>query len=371
MKTRHFAGGRALLVLAAVFALGTAARVEADDGITLSGHVQQSASGAMSFSGNPSPSGGAASSLALALDASRGSTSFRASVHFALLYGNEAASLWSSFLLAPGKGLAFLMAPAFDALSPAPETIALFALDDLALSWDSGAFAFEAGKTYANWGLGKAFSPADFFAEFDYSSGSPARLSKLIARATWFPGATSRVDLVYDPYAVAGSTIAARAYIAAYDSLAFSAAAGLRAASGTSPRSFLGAIEATFDLPFATPYGEAALALPLDGSAAPSWSLLGGGVARIGEATILGEYLFSPEASEKHSIFSQIGVPIDEWVSFSLPVLYYPESGILAAGITLSASDLAGLDLGLSASANRSASQSWSGKFSITARSAF
>lgn len=371
MKTSRFAGSRAALLLAAALAFGAATRAEAADGISLSGHVQQSASGAMSFSGSPSPSGGAASTLALALDGSRGSTSFRASVHFALLYGNEAATLWSSLQLSPGKALAFLIAPAFEAASPAPERIALLALDDLALRWDTGAFAFEAGKTYANWGLGKAFSPADFFAEFDYSSGSPTRLSKLIARATWFPGATSRVDLVYDPYAATGATIAARAYATAFDSLALSAAAGIRAAAGTSPRSFLGAIEATFDLPFASPYGEAAVVLPLDGSAAASWSLLGGGIARIGGATMLGEYLFSPEATTHHSIFAQIGAPIDEWASLSLPVLYYPESGILAAAITISLSDLAGLDLGLSASANRSASQAWSGKLSLTARCGF
>jgi len=176
---------------------------------------------------------------------------------------------------------------------------------------------------------------------------------------------------VYDPYAVAGGTLAARAYIAAFDSLAFSAAAGIRAAAGTSPQSFLGAIEAIVDLPFASPYGEAAVAFPLDGSTAISYSLLGGGVTRIGDATILGEYLFSPVASVRHSIFAQIGAPIDEWVSLSLPALYYPESGILAAGITVSASDVAGLDFGLTASVNRSASQAWSGKLSLTARGGF
>ena len=371
MKTRRFALSRAALLLAAALAFGAAARAEAADGIALSGHVQQSASVAMSFLGDPSPSAGGASSLALALDASRGSTSFRASVHFALLCGNEAAFLWSSLQLSPGKALAFLMAPPFEPASAAPETIALLALDDLALRWDSGAFAFEAGKTYANWGLGKAFSPADFFAEFDYSSGSPARLSKLIARATWFPGSASRVDLVYDPYAEAGATLAARAYIATFDSLAFSAEVGLRAAAGASPQSFLGAIEATFDLPFASPYGEAAVVLPLDGSAAVSWSLLGGGIARIGGATMVGEYLFSPEATTHHSFFAQIGAPIDEWASISLPLFYYPESGMLTAGITVSASDIEGLDLGLTVAASHSASQAWSGKLSLTARADF
>lgn len=164
---------------------------------------------------------------------------------------------------------------------------------------------------------------------------------------------------------------APRAYGTAFDSLAFSAAAGLRAAAGASPQSFLGAVEATFDLPFASPYGEAAVILPLDGSAAASWSLLGGGIARIGGATMLGEYLFSPEATTHHSIFAQIGAPIDEWASISLPVLYYPESGMLKAGITISASDIEGLDLGLTAAASRSASHAWSGKLSLAASAGF
>ncbi len=150
-------------------------------------------------------------------------------------------------------------------------------LDELALAWDIGPFAFEAGKTIANWGVGKAFSPADFFAEFDYSSGTPSRRSSLLARATWFAGATSRVDLVYAPYAASANAlagdagsggavpsatptsaiIAARAYATAFDSLAFALAAGFRGAAESSPASLLGALEATFDLPFVSPYGEA------------------------------------------------------------------------------------------------------------------
>ena len=371
MRTGLFAVSRAALFIAAALALGATPRAEAAGTATLSGHVQQSASVATPLSGAASLSGGAASTLTLALDASSGSASFRASAHFAILYGNEASALWSSLLLSPGKALSTLMTPAFDLSAAAPETIALFSLDELALRWDIGAFAFEAGKTYANWGVGKAFSPADFFAEFDYSSGSPTRLPKLMARATWFPSATSRVDLVYDPYAAAGATLAARAYSTAFDSLAFSAAAGLRAAAGTSPRSLLGAIEATLDLPFFSPYGEAAAAFPLDGSTAISYSLLGGGMTRIGDATIIGEYLFSPVASVRHSVFAQIGAPIDEWISLSLPALYYPESGMLTAGITVSASDIEGLDFGLTAAASRSASQAWSGKLSLIARAGF
>ncbi|HWP69383.1 MAG TPA: hypothetical protein VN437_08775, partial [Rectinemataceae bacterium] len=205
-------GRRAALFLLALAALGATPRAEAADGITLSGHAQQTASAATPLSDGPSFSGGAATSITLVLDARHDSATLRVSMHFSILHGDEATNLWTSLIAYPDGAMSLLMTPAFDPANPPPETIALFAIDDASLSWDIGPFAFEAGKTYANWGVGKAFSPADFFAEFDYSSGSPTRRSKLIARATWFAGTTSRIDLVYDPYATAGATLAARAY---------------------------------------------------------------------------------------------------------------------------------------------------------------
>jgi len=367
----HRTGRRAALLLLALAALGATPRAEAADGITLSGHAQQTATVATPFSGGTSFSGGAATSITLVLDARRDSASLRASMHFSVLYGDEAEKLWTSLRASPAEALSLLLAPAFDPASPAPETIALFALDDAALSWDIGPFAFEAGKTYANWGVGKAFSPADFFAEFDYSTGTPTRRSKLIARATWFTGATSRVDLVYDPFAASGSSFAARAYVTAFDSLACSAAAGFREAAGGSPRNLLGAIETSFDLPFASPYAEAALAIPLDGFSAISFSLLGGMVARAGDITMLGEYLYQPAAAIQHGIFAQASLPVDEWLSLSIPLLCYPESGALTSGLSLTASDIAGLDLGMTVTATRSVSQSWSGKLSLLARTSF
>jgi len=364
-------GRRAALLLLALAALGATPRAEAADGITLSGHAQQTASVATPFSGGPSFSGGAATGITLVLDARRDSASLRASMHFSILYGDEAENLWASLMASSVGANSLLMAPAFDPLSPAPQVIALFALDDAALSWDIGSFAFEAGKTYANWGVGRAFSPADFFAEFDYSSGTPARRSKLIARATWFTGATSRVDLVYDPFAASGSSFAVRAYATPFNSLACSVAAGFREAARSSPRNILGAFETSFDLLFVSPYAEAAFAMPLDGSSAATFSFLGGGIVRAGDITLLGEYLFQPIAAIKHGIFAQASLPFDEWLSLSIPLLYYPESGALTSGAAFTASDIAGLTLGITATVNRSVSQSWSGKLTFQARTNF
>ncbi|HWR12996.1 MAG TPA: hypothetical protein VN445_14325 [Rectinemataceae bacterium] len=391
---------RAAILLVALAALGAAPRAEAQAAAdasganpageaTISGQVQQTASVATALSGAASFSGGAATSLSLALDARRASASLRASLHFSILYGNEAAALWTSLAASPSAGSSLLMAPAFDATAAAPECIALLALDELALTWDIGPFSFEAGKTIANWGVGKAFSPADFFAEFDYSSGSPTRRSGLLARATWFAGATSRVDLVYAPYAASANAlagaassaasgaiptsaiIAARAYATAFDSLAFALAAGARGAAGRSPASLLGALEVTFDLPFVSPYGEASIAAALDGSKAIAYSLLGGGQARIGDASLLAEYLYSPQAAAAHSFFALAGLPIDEWISISAPLLYYPESGALTVAASLAASDIAGLSLAITATASRSSLQAWSGKLALSARTSF
>ncbi|PKL05994.1 MAG: hypothetical protein CVV53_06610 [Spirochaetae bacterium HGW-Spirochaetae-9] len=364
-------GGRVLLLAALMAATGAAARAGAAEELALHGYVQQAASTMTPLSGNLSFKAGASTTLALTLDARHDSAALRVSLHFSILYGVESANQWASLLAFPDAAAFILMTPDFDPLAAAPDTVFLLALDDLALRWDLGSLAFEVGKTYANWGLGKAFSPADFFAEFDYASGAPARRSKFLGRATWFPGSTARIDLVCDPYAAEGPTLAARAYATAFDSLAFSAAAGLRDPVGSSSLTFLGALETTFDLPFVSPYGEAAILTPLDDPAAADFHLLGGAMARAGNLTMLGEYLFSPGAPVQHSVFAQASLPVDEWISLSAPLLYYPEPGSLSTGISLAVNGLEGFDLGMTALAARAASHSWSGKLAVSARFAF
>ena len=362
---------RAALLLSASLAAAGICGAETQDGLTVSGQVVQAVSVSTPLGGAMALSGGAASSLALTLEANHESASVRASARISILGGDEAALFWASEAASPSRALWILASPAFNPAAAVPDRIAVLALDELSLRWNTGSFAFEAGKTLANWGVGRAFSPADFFAEFDYSSGTPARLSKLIARATWFPAAASRVDLVYDPYAAEGAALAARLYAACLDSLAFSVAAGLRAAAGASPQKALGAVDASFDLPFASPYGEAMVSVPLDNSSAPSYSMLAGATARIGDTTLLGEYLFSPEAAVRHSIYAQAALKLDDWISLSLPALFYPESGILTAGLSLVASDIAGLDWTMTASTGRSALGVWNAKLAFTALCSF
>ncbi|MCE1197059.1 hypothetical protein LWX53_11250, partial [bacterium] len=343
----------------------------AAEGATLSGRLRQSAAASSPISGSLSVSGGAATSLSLGLAAQRGSASLRASVLLSLLYGDDAAAQWAALAASPGTADLILMAPAFDLSAAAPDAAVILSLGELALRWDSGAFAFAAGKTYANWGVGKAFSPADFFAEFDYSSGTPARRSKLIAGASWFPGATTRVDLVADPWAAAGAAAALRVYSTAFDTLAYAAALGFRAAAGSAPERLIGSAEASLDLPFASPYAEAALSLPMDGSGDFSWTIMAGATARLGDLAMLGEYRFDPGAADRHAIFAQASLPVDEWISLSAPILYYPDSGVFSASLAAAVSDVAGLDLGAALSASRSPASIWSAKLSLSALLSF
>lgn len=359
----------ALLFLLAAGIAGAGA--EGADGATLSGRLRQSASASSPITGGFSVSGGAATSLSLSLAANRGSASLRASVILSLLYGDDAAAQWAALAAGPGTADLILMAPAFNGSLPAPDAAILLSLSELALRWDSGAFAFTAGKTYANWGVGKAFSPADFFAEFDYSTGTPARKSKLIAGASWFPGAASRIDLVADPWAAAGAAAALRLYSTAFDTLAYAAALGLRAAAGAAPARLISSAEASLDLPFASPCAEAAFSLPLDGSSGPSWALMAGVSARLGDLAVLGEYRFDPDAAERHAAFFQASLPVDEWVSLSAPLLYYPDSGTFSASLAAAVSDVAGLDLAAAAAVSRSPASAWSAKLSLSALLSF
>lgn len=335
------------------------------------GWASQTASLKSPLSGGISVTGGATTSLNLGLDARTGNASFEATGHVSLLHGNDAATQWLSILANPSAASTLFASPAFDPAQQAPESLFLLALDSASLGWHLGRFDFEAGKTFANWGLGKAFSPADFTAEFDYSGAAPSRRAKLLARATWFPGATSRVDLVYDPRAARGATVAARAYATMPGSLAFSLAAGYRDASGSSPRRLLGGFDLSFDIPFVSPCVEAGFELDLDGSQAFSYSLMAGATAKPGDVTLLGEYLFSPDAANPHTLYFTAAYPFDQWISASVPFLFHPASGALTAGLTLSARDLAGLSLGISAAASRSASGDWSANCGVSARTDF
>jgi hypothetical protein len=365
--------GALMPLLAACAALAGAepASNAAAEGATISGRLRQSASLSSPITGGISMSGGAATSLTLGLAARRGSASLRASIQLGLLYGDDAATQWAALAAASGTADLILMAPAFDASLSAPDAALLLSLNELALRWDSGAFAFMAGKTYANWGVGKAFSPADFFAEFDYSSGAPARRAKFIAGASWFPGATTRLDLVADPWAAAGAAAAMRLYSTAFDTLAWAAAFGFRAAAGSSPERLIGSAEASLDLPFASPYAEAAASLALDGSGGLSWSAMAGIATRLGDLALFGEYRFDPDAADRHGAFAQASLPVDEWLTLSAPLLYYPDSGAFSASLAASVGDVAGLDLGATLSASRSPSSSWSAKLSLSALLSF
>ncbi|MCX7028156.1 MAG: hypothetical protein NT061_11910 [Spirochaetes bacterium] len=361
MKGRR--GSGLVLVLAALVLAVSPAGAEEPK---LTGDVIQSVSGSLDLSSG-SIDAGTGTSLSLSFEAGDSSVETQAALSLSVLTGRQAELLWASLTTHPWRMAALLLFPAFDTSTDAPDILALAALENLSLRWSGGAFGAEAGFTTVNWGVGKAFSPADFFADIDYAEGKLRRLARLLGRLSWFPTATGRIDLVIDPSGPEGLTIASRAYGLAGDMIACGAALGLRFPSGSGPH-FLGALDCSIDLPFASPYGEFFLRLPSDDQAYPTIQAMGGFSARVGDLTLMGEYLYSPDAAPFHSLFASASLPFDEWTSLAFSLSVLPEYGSGSGGIGLEISGPAGLSASISASGLRSAAGSWTLLASAAAR---
>ena len=335
----------------------------AQDGIQVAVKARQSASFASSLSAPCLGRFGTGTSLDFDFSGQKGPASTSVAGSLSLLSGGEAQALWGSLVLDPGKVFGVLLAPDFDPGLAAPQSASILSLRELSISLEQGPFSFETGYTLANWGQGKAFSPADYFADIDYSSGRPERRSKVLFRASFFPGSLSRIDIVAAPEILSPGIIAARAYGLVTDTLALGASIGYKTGVPGTSSSVLGGLELGFDLPWFSPYGEAALRLPLDGS--PQFSeikssFMAGAVAKLGSLTLLGEYSYEPQGSARHRIFGLASYPLDEWLSLSVPLSLYPDAGALSFGLTLAAADLWGLDIASAALFSKDGIGNWS-----------
>jgi hypothetical protein len=357
---------RAFAVLALASALVLAnppAGTFAQDGIQIAGKARQGVSFASSLSTPDTGSFGTGTSLDLDFRGQKGSASISFAGSLSMLSGRDVQAMWGSFLLDPGKVFGVLITPDFDPTLASPRTAGILKLRELAIGLEQGPFSFETGYTLANWGQGKAFSPADFFADIDYSSGQPERRSRVLFRASCFPGPLSRIDIVAAPEILSPGIVAARAYGLVAETLALGASIGYKSSFSSPSPSILGGIELGFDLPWFSPYGEAALRLPLEGS--PQFSdieasFMAGATAKLGSLTFLGEYSYESQGAAKHRIFGLASYPFDEWLSLSLPLSLYPDTGALSLGFTLSAADLWGLDIASSAFVSRDGTGNWS-----------
>jgi hypothetical protein len=344
----------------AFFLLAPLSGVGAEDGLSLSTQVRTKASLYSTIASPSSFSIGSAAGLDFLLEGSRDRTSFRAGARLSLLQGNEAADLWLALGMPGARDDYLLMAPVFDsAVATPPSALLTLALEELALRSYAGPFSFEAGLSHANWGMGRAFSPADYFTDIDYSSGQPSRRPTLLGKATWYPGPVSSLELVLTPYSKFGQALALRGYTTIFDAVTMAVSAGLREAAGSSAGLLLGGVELSIDLSYLAPYGEAVFILDPGKSWNLQYSIMGGAETRIADLTLMGEYLFAPRKTAVHSIYAAAAWKIDEWFSLTLPLLYIPNPEHLSFGASLSASGFGAMEYRAGLSCEKSAGGDW------------
>jgi len=291
----------------------------------------------------------------------------RARARLSLLQGKEATDLWLALGLGGSGDDYLLTAPAFDATSTAPSAILALALEELALRGHSGTLSFEAGLSHANWGTGKAFSPADHFTDIDYSSGQPSHRSIILAKATWYPSPVSSLELVMAPYFRLGKAFALRGYTTLFDTATFAVSAGLREDTGSSTWLLLGGAEINIDLPYISFYGETAINLDPKNSWKLDYSIMGGAETRIADVSLMGEYLFDLGGSPAHSIYTAAAWKIDEWLSLALPLYYTPSPESLSFGAALSASGFGAMEYLADLSWGKNAIGDWFMGFTLQA----
>jgi hypothetical protein len=341
------------------------------DSFSFGGEIHQGVSAKVHIDSTPSVIPGATTSLQFRFRADNESVTVRAGGKISLLYGNDAENLWVFIGLDPTKSFGSIMNPSYSLVASVPEFITLLSITELSFSWSEASLVFEAGLSKTNWGLGQAFSPSDFFADFDYSSGRPERKPSLLAKVSWFPSSTTRVDFVARPPFGEGATIASRLYGLIAGTLAGGVSLGVRSAWDANPIRLLTACEIVFDLPYVTPYGECSVVIPLEGIVQPYISTLAGMTASLGKLVIIGEYLYAQSEQVQHKIFGLASLSIDDWTSVSIPVFFFPETASFSSGIGLTLSDVGGITISLSGSLTRSPLDSWAGTMGIALSTAF
>jgi hypothetical protein len=340
------------------------------------GSVEQSAGVALPLYGSFAPTFGSATSIDGTFALARDSISVKLSGRLSILYGSKASNARAALALDPDSRIGVLTSPGYDpdTYNPAVPDGSWFAslsLKEAVLSFSVRNLALEAGKTIVNWGVGTAFSPADFFSDIDYSGGSPSRQSSLIGRLSWFPSPVSRLDIAAEPFSAKGATYAARGYSIAGDRLAFAVEAGYRRGISPAPDLALAALELSLDLPFVSPYGEISTGISLDGSGEISIKAMAGAQTRIGDLSLLAEYGYDDSSSSTHRAFLRAALPLGDWVTIAAPFIIDFSAGSFTSGLVVAVPDLEGIALSLSASASLSAMGTWSTTADLSARAAF
>lgn len=329
------------------------------------GSVEQLAGIALTLDSSRAAAFGSATSLNTALRISGNSLSVKVSGKLSVLYGSRASSARAGLALEADSRIGVLTLPGYDpdSYNPAnPDTswFSTLSLSEAVLSCSVRNANLEIGKTIVNWGVGKAFSPVDFFSGIDFSGGNPSRRASLIGRVSWFPGPVSRVELAAKPFSAQGGTYAIRAYSIFGERLALALAAGFRQSLSPAPSTALAGIEFSLDLPYVAPYGELASSYSLDDSGNLSLKAMAGGQSRIGDLSLLAEYGYDDASSSTHRGFFRAAFPVGEWVTIAIPIMIDFSLGSSSSGIVASLADLGGIAISLSATASRSLAGTWS-----------
>lgn len=339
-------------------------------------------------------SGGAVSqSSGIAVDLETGAVGFGLSSEFDFVVdmwaGKASARLDAYLSTAGGKAaeIAWLqegsgeqqrfMAPAFDN-GPAPDMLLILGLREISIRVSDGPIMVEAGRIPVNFGVGRAFSPADIFFRPDYSGTTPQRQPVDALRVALYPTPVSSVDFIAAPFAAGRGKYALRGYAFLFDAFSVAATAGRAVAGNAAQAAWTTAGELKIDTNTASFYGEGTWTLA-DGERAADgvWSAMAGFDTGLGDAVLLAEYAYEGSLAagiERHRIFASLSAPLGDWTNAAANARWSPDSGAVSTGISFSFRDVLTSDLSVGAGATRTATASggtWSLSASLRAELAF
>jgi hypothetical protein len=321
----------------------------AADGMTFGGSVEQDYLVSTSFPAFNSSNMGASTTFTGMLKADRGQATCHASISFVIFEGSAAHTFWTlSAASATAEAEGFVY-PQYSSSLPPPDTVVFLSVPELSIAFSTANTRIEAGRFILKWGVGKAFSPVDFFSRFDYGNLQPTRVAESAARLSVFPSTVSSIEVAAAPFDAQGGLYGARFYSLIVDTLAMGSAVAFRQGAGSGPSTLMAGAEMSFDLPFVSPYAEIA-AIHDIGSAFSDTNLrfMSGFSTRVAGLDFTAEYLFDRQTSPHHSLYAAFSLMLSEWAYLSLPTLYYPDTESYASGLTLTLPDVFGIQVALS-----------------------
>ncbi|MBL8967051.1 MAG: hypothetical protein JNG85_08580, partial [Spirochaetaceae bacterium] len=217
-----------------------------------------------------------------------------------------------------------------------------------------GGFKATLGRQVLNFGKGRLFSPADLFAEAEYSPLAVSRRGTDALRLTAELGPLALAEAIAAP---AGDPASGRYALRAAGFVAGAADCSVIGAWDGAEGTWIAGGDAKLDLPFAAVYGEAAAAFPLDSGDA-AYRAAFGFDASYGDLVAAAEYRYdgAPAAEAPygaHSLYAALSLGLSEYASLSASGLWLVDRDTWSGGLVGKAEIEQGVVLGLSAAATR------------------